>query len=152
MTATNHAITGALIGLTVHNPTLAIPLAFLSHFALDALPHYGYRGDERQFYKNNMFAVMLSVDAAMCGLLVLVLFVASPVNVYLAIVCAFIATSPDFMWVGRYIAVLKGKAFPVYKNPLVKFHSWIQWSQTPIGAIVEILWFFVFGSILLSRI
>ena len=32
MRATNHALTGAIIGLTVQNPWVALPAAFLSHF------------------------------------------------------------------------------------------------------------------------
>ena len=40
MTATNHALTGATIATLVRQPYLAIPLAFLSHFFCDALPHF----------------------------------------------------------------------------------------------------------------
>ena len=42
MTATNHALSGALIGLAVMQPILALPLAFVSHFMLDAVPHFGF--------------------------------------------------------------------------------------------------------------
>ncbi len=41
MTGFNHAVTGALIAGAVGNPFLAIPLAFASHFVLDAIPHFG---------------------------------------------------------------------------------------------------------------
>ena len=41
MTATNHALTGAIIGLVIGEPVLAIALAFASHFICDALPPVG---------------------------------------------------------------------------------------------------------------
>jgi hypothetical protein len=44
MTATNHAITGAIIAVVIDKPVIALPLALLSHFAQDALPHFGYAG------------------------------------------------------------------------------------------------------------
>jgi hypothetical protein len=40
VTAPNHALTGALIGLSVANPVLALPLAFVSHLLQDTVPHY----------------------------------------------------------------------------------------------------------------
>ncbi|MBI4029189.1 MAG: hypothetical protein HY376_02390 [Candidatus Blackburnbacteria bacterium] len=35
-----HAVVGAAIAYKVGNPALALPLAFLSHFALDLVPHW----------------------------------------------------------------------------------------------------------------
>jgi hypothetical protein len=35
---------GAIIALAISQPLIALPLAFVSHFVLDALPHYGYGG------------------------------------------------------------------------------------------------------------
>jgi hypothetical protein len=46
MHSINHAALGAVIGLVTKDPLIAIPAAFASHFVLDALPHYGIRGDE----------------------------------------------------------------------------------------------------------
>jgi hypothetical protein len=39
MLSTPHLLTGAAIVLTVPQPELSLPLAFLSHFVLDAIPH-----------------------------------------------------------------------------------------------------------------
>jgi hypothetical protein len=41
MTGFNHGMAGAVIALTVKQPVLAVPLAFLSHFATDMIPHFG---------------------------------------------------------------------------------------------------------------
>lgn len=40
MTATGHAILGTIIAAKVGNPTLAVPLALLSHVAADIFPHW----------------------------------------------------------------------------------------------------------------
>ena len=44
MVITNHVLAGSLIGIGIKEPTLAITLAFVSHFVMDALPHFGYPG------------------------------------------------------------------------------------------------------------
>jgi len=40
MTATGHAIIGTVIAAKIGDPVLAIPLAFASHVAADAFPHW----------------------------------------------------------------------------------------------------------------
>lgn len=40
MLTTPHAVTGAAIATLVPNPVVAIPLAILSHYALDTVPHW----------------------------------------------------------------------------------------------------------------
>lgn len=40
MTATGHAVIGAIIAAKVGNPALAIPLAIASHIAADIFPHW----------------------------------------------------------------------------------------------------------------
>lgn len=40
MTATGHAVIGAIIAAKVGNPTLSIPLAIGSHILSDAIPHW----------------------------------------------------------------------------------------------------------------
>ncbi len=47
MLATPHMVAGAAIGKTVRRPWLVVPIAFLSHFVLDFIPHldsYGVFG------------------------------------------------------------------------------------------------------------
>ncbi|HZP50351.1 hypothetical protein [Actinocrinis sp.] len=41
MLITNHVLSGALIGAAAESPAAALPLGVASHFALDALPHWG---------------------------------------------------------------------------------------------------------------
>ncbi len=42
MTATAHALVAAAIARAIPNPYLSIPLAFGSHFILDAVPHWDF--------------------------------------------------------------------------------------------------------------
>jgi hypothetical protein len=46
---TNHVLSGALIGALVRRPAPAFAVAVASHFALDALPHWGDWGSKRRF-------------------------------------------------------------------------------------------------------
>lgn len=139
MTATNHAVTGAVIGLAVGQPLLALPAAFLSHFVCDALPHYGSASPPEKELKTNRFRNYLVVEAAICALLVLILAVTRPDHWLLASFCAFLATSPDLFWINSYVKIRAGK--PWRPNLYSRFAKRIQWFAKPIGAIFEVVWF-----------
>jgi hypothetical protein len=142
VTATNHALTGAAIGLALSaHPALALPAAFLSHFVLDAIPHF-------EMPNNNIgttrFRNYLVLDMLLCVLLVVALFALGTPHWWLVSLCAFVATTPDFMWVtdyvksqkqGRQVLRSKSKA-PWYR----RLHSAIQWFAKPLGGIVEAAW------------
>lgn len=137
MTATNHALTGAVIGLAVRQPLLALPIAFLSHFVLDALPHFGSKHLRPSQHR---FVYYLAAEAGACAAVVLTLAILHPTGWFVATLCAFLATSPDFMWVGEFLAARKGQKQPPRRHPLVRFHSVIQWYQKEPGALVELGW------------
>lgn len=130
-------MTGAIIGLTIHQPEFALPLALASHFVLDALPHFGERNDS---HVSRVFRGLLLIDVVLCTVLVVWLAVMIPPYWPLAVGCAFLAASPDFMWFTGYLRVLQHKPKKKLKNPIIRFHSWIQWYQLPPGALVEIVW------------
>jgi hypothetical protein len=48
---TNHVLSGALIGALARRPAPAFAVAVASHFALDALPHWGDWGSNRRFLR-----------------------------------------------------------------------------------------------------
>lgn len=143
MTATNHALTGAIIGLSISNPIVAIPLAFASHFALDAIPHYrplGSSHSDDEVIASKKFMPILSTDALLCLVLVAALFLSGTPNWLLAGLCAFAATSPDLAHITKVSAVVKGKPQPKPKDPLAKLHRKVQWFQEPVGIVVELVW------------
>ncbi|GAC1386654.1 MAG: hypothetical protein NVS1B7_3690 [Candidatus Saccharimonadales bacterium] len=140
VTATNHALTGALIGLSVQNTLLAITLAFLSHFLLDALPHFGDRHNRLGLNLHGIyFKAMLLVDATLCIVLVGVLTALQPGHWTTAVIAAFVATSPDLAWIPDFITSVRHTAAPKY-GKFRQFASAIQWSETPLGIIPEVIW------------
>lgn len=139
MTAVNHALTGTFIGLVVGQPLIALPVALASHFACDALPHFGTRLPSEITLKSNSFRNYLIVEATLCFLIVLGLAVLRPQHWLLAAVCAFLAASPDLLSVNRYLKIRHGKHWK--RNTYSKFAGNIQWFERPIGAVVEAAWF-----------
>jgi hypothetical protein len=51
MLLTNHVLSGAVIGAVVRRPVPAFMVGVASHFALDAVPHWGPWPDRRQFLR-----------------------------------------------------------------------------------------------------
>jgi hypothetical protein len=137
VTATNHALTGALIGLVAANPIVAVPVSFLSHYVLDVIPHFG-KSDDPDFIKTKFFRNYLMIDASLCILLVLVLAAAQPQYWLLASVCAFFATSPDLALIPRFVAAKKNK--PYRPGAYNHFAARIQRYEKPEGGLVEFAW------------
>ncbi|HVC36131.1 MAG TPA: hypothetical protein VNE40_01630 [Candidatus Dormibacteraeota bacterium] len=139
MTATNHALTGALIGLTIANPLIALPLALISHFGLDALPHFGKQPNNATWLRSPIFKTILTVDILLCLALVAVLYGLRPDHWFLAASCAFLGTSPDLLSIGRFRNALAHRKL-TKPSGLALFASAIQWFERPIGIVVEAAW------------
>jgi len=153
VTAANHALTGALIGLTVTNPWLALPLAFVSHFVCDAIPHYDMKDtSEAQLIGSKRFVTWyILVPGAVCALIVAVLAAARPAHWLLAAICAFVAASPDLFWAPRFLYVRRtGKDRPL--NAFLRFHAGLQWLTGPRLIWVEAVWFVVFAGLLVAHL
>ena len=141
MTATNHALTGALIGLSIGNPWLALPAAFVSHFVLDAVPHFGFKGklsDEELLWRP-AFKVLLAVEALLCFGVVLTLWLIRPEYWLLGAVCAFVAASPDLYSLPRFIEVNGWSSKKTQWNAFRRFHRGIQ-TERIWGAWIELAW------------
>lgn len=134
MTTTSHAVTGAMIATVIRQPFLVIPLAFLSHFVCDALPHFGL---DMKFGEKKMYW-WLGIDgtaALLCATFLLWYGVRDPV---LLAICGFAAMSPDLAWL--YYG-LKGPQLKIAKHDIVtRFHSWIQWYQKVPGIFIDFAW------------
>ena len=143
MTASNHAITGAVIAVVIKQPVMALPIAFLSHFVLDALPHFGSHEDD--IPKRNaswLFRAVVSVDVI--GFLFLLICIPdlAKQNVLPATVLwsMLAAASPDINWIWQFVQAIRTKKWPA-SNWYSCFHQAIQWFEKPIGLLVELLWF-----------
>lgn len=139
MRAINHAVTGAAIGLVVGIPEIAVPLALISHYVCDTLPHYGETRPKVEEVSGKPFLVLLVLDACLCTLLVGLLVAARPTHWLLAAVCAFVAASPDMLSLRRFIDLNHG--IVKKRNAYERFSLGIQWFERPIGAVVEVAWF-----------
>jgi hypothetical protein len=139
MRAINHALTGAAIGLVVGEPIAAVPMAFVSHYLCDIIPHYGSSIPDEEVLNTKSFRVILLADFCLCVLVVLILALTRPQHWLLAAVCAFVAASPDLASFGRYRSARQGK--PLRPNRYLDFSKGIQRFERPIGAVVEVVWF-----------
>lgn len=137
MTATNHALTGAVLGLTISNPLLALPAALLSHFVCDAIPHYS---DTRVSPGSHNFALYLLVDILGAIAVATFLFILRPDNWFVACWAAFLATSPDLMWAPLFVRAQKTGKEVRPQHVVARFHARIQWFARPIGITVEYAW------------
>lgn len=145
MTATNHAVTGALIATIIPNPFIAIPLAFTAHFVMDAIPHFGINEqDALKRNKNRTFLLVLMIDIMIAGLLLLSLPIAlgGAINPWLVFASMLTCMAPDLVWGWRFYGEIKYKIQKRMSSFSI-FHEKIQRSETPKGLIVEILWFVV---------
>ena len=137
MTISNHLLVGATIATVVKEPLLALPLAFASHFALDALPHFGYNnGGYAALFKHRLTYVMMVLDVVGVTLIALTFDLAQP----LVWLCAFLALLPDVEWPYRYFLFeRRGKTPPT--TILTNFHNQAQWCERQWGFWVEIVFF-----------
>src|SRR6478672_11642994 len=112
MTGTNHGLTGAAIALLVREPLLAVPLSFASHFACDAIPHYG--GDPKaSALFDNKFNTILITDFLVAVTIMGVLGALFPERRILIWACMIAAASPDLMWAyyDLYLTKIKRRKF-----------------------------------------
>lgn len=144
MTGTNHALTGAVIAGAIGNPIIALPVAFVSHFLLDGLPHFG----EGVHALSKLTKSVWLLDFFLLSCLMLFLLLSQN---WIFFAGAFAAISPDFAWIYRFIVKEKlGKIKPTQMNKFNRFHSSIQKYETKHGILIEIVWFIFIASVLYS--
>jgi hypothetical protein len=98
---TNHVMSGALIGAVARRPLPAFALGVASHFALDAVPHWGVWGSRRGFLRVAVPDGLISLAAV--GAMTAV----SPADRRLAVVAGMAGAAlpdldkPALLWFGR---------------------------------------------------
>ena len=151
MTGTSHAITGATIAAVVAQPAVALPLAFVSHYICDMIPHVGTKDvppAESQAAANRIYLLDFGLICVFFGVLYLV-------NAPLVVLAgAFLAGIPDIVWFYRYI--YKEIMLKIRPHAMIWFNAWharIQWSETlRYGIAVEVVYSSVLLAILFAKI
>jgi hypothetical protein len=124
----NHVASGALIGALTRRPLPALALGVASHFALDAVPHWGEWGSQRRFLRVAVLDGLVSLAA------VAAFTAASPADRRLAVVAGMAgAALPDLD--KPAILVVGRSPFPPAVN---RFHGRIQ-HEAPGRAPYEVL-------------
>ena len=136
MTGLNHAATGALVAVVVKEPATALPIALLSHFVSDALPHW----------KLKVKRLFLLADSVLSLVLLAVVSVVFTAPAWLVFSCGLLAILPDAMWLRQVVITGKYKT-KNYQSPLLNIirylHLKVQWCEPENGWYLEILWFIV---------
>lgn len=135
-------MTGALVGVLVHRPALAIPLAFFSHFAVDALPHYGYgyvaphvRDQQKHFLRKQTVDTYLALFLSWY----LAYSLRNHQTPVVMMFCMLAACVPDAVWAYQYIlAHRRGSYMP--HGWFARLHKRIQWCERSWGFYVELAW------------
>lgn len=133
MLSTPHILVGGAIVKSIPNPYISLPLAFISHFLFDAIPHWDFAPSLRP--KTLLF---MFIDYAI-GLFLLFGLSLGEVGQLLIIIGGISATLPDFILaVWRLFDLKFLKITPL--NTLNGFHLGIQ-------NRISVLWGSVFSTI-----
>lgn len=143
MTISNHFATGALIAFAIKQPYLALPLAFLSHFALDVLPHHGvpHVNSLTKLLRKPSFIATETLD--LIGIVLLIVLLRDQPYLLLG---GLAAASPDAVWFYRLFRH-RGNT-EAGMNRLTHFHNRIQWGEREWGIVIEIVFFIAIFSTL----
>lgn len=146
MTGINHALTGGLIATAIANPMIGLPVAFLSHFLLDVLPHFG----EAYGKRSRLSKIVWIVDGVVVGIFVIVALVSGS---WLFLLGALAGMSPDFAWIYRFTVQENfGKLPPRPENKFNQFHSGIQHFESRVGLLAEVVWLALLMRLLVGEI
>ncbi|HEX6462277.1 MAG TPA: hypothetical protein VFZ58_03315 [Candidatus Saccharimonadales bacterium] len=146
MTGFNHIATGVVIAVSVQHPVLAPILSLVSHFILDALPHYdpGYYGPREPYGKQ--FKPYLIIETLLIPAVLVTSIIIFQNHWLLVLVCALLAYAPDILW-----AFEKRYGQQKLLKKFYEFHNKIQWGERPWGWTIESVYFFAIGFILLNQ-
>lgn len=158
-----HFITGAAITKLIPNKLIAYPLAFLSHFLLDALPHtdYSLRGISSGWKKKNFYESISSLILdTLFGIAFIIIWAMAfdNFNVNTALIGGFLGILPDFLNLISYLFHNKNFLLFIKGHPLTdleefktktqnryyRFHHWVHNKFEPpnsIGVITQIIIF-----------
>ncbi len=131
MLATNHGLTGIILGAYLPLP-IAIPVAFASHFVMDALPHFGIPHEQRNSSRAYKMIVVCDTVLALSFAVALI-----PLQKWRMEAVGWVAYAPDGLWVLYYFT--HGRDFHLKpSSAFQRFHMNIQRYERPWGLAIEL--------------
>lgn len=133
MTATAHALIGASIAARFTNPIIGIPLAFISHFLADLIPHWDVGTNHRQ--KSVLRSTVEATLDVLLGFALAFLLFGKFVQPAYLFVMIITAQLPD--WVGTPFWLFDLK-FPPFSWAYFLGHKVQSRLQLPWGLVTQI--------------
>lgn len=133
-------LTGTAIAVALREPLLVAPLALMSHFILDAIPHFDHPLYQ---YGSRYFTLIMAADGVVSVGTVTLVMLALPHLAGVIALGALFAIMPDFLWLYYY----------THGRPqwwFFRFHTKIQWYERPPGILVEASYLFFISTALLA--
>ncbi len=136
MTATGHAVLGAVIAAKIANPFLAIPLAIVSHFAADIFPHWD-TGTNHRKKSNEKFFVESLLDVVFSFIVAysLLIWLFPQTNFLYAFIIILISQLPDWITAPYIFFKIKSPIFLICYNFQHRFNNRL---DKPWGIITQI--------------
>lgn len=131
MFLTNHTLSGAVLALNIHNPVLLVPAAFMSHLALDSLPHFGHPGMN---FKQLPGTAIAFIDCSLALTSYLLIIHHWPQHWFMITVGIFFACLPDLLYIPEIFLNIR-----IWKS-LYNLHHNVQWGEFPGGIAIEGIW------------
>lgn len=133
MTATGHALVATLIIAKISNPYISLPLAFVSHFACDLIPHWDAGTHHREKSKKRLF-IESGADVAVSIVSSYFLYhsILGQSDYVLLYSAVFISQLPD--WLTAPYFILK------WNHPLVGFSKYMYKIQHKLNSRLDKPW------------
>ena len=100
------------------NPIFVFPLAFVSHFVLDIVPHYKLKHPTRK-----SFVIEMVIDVLISAVFVALylIYASDAPGTLMVLATCFFATLPDFFLLLRFLWKIE-----IFKPLMISFHARIQ--------------------------
>lgn len=145
MTGFNHTLAGSIIAVITPAPLVPI-FALVSHFILDAMPHFGNHAaiTVENSRLSKRFKQLLIVDALLCIASLSLALLLFPDKWLVITIGVIFAAGPDFLW------MFESRAKSRLSKRFFIFAKRIQWAEWPRGWILEIIYGLTFVTILFA--
>jgi len=127
MTATAHALIGASLAAKITNPIIGIPIAILSHFIADLIPHWDAGTNHREKSMNRLrFEATLDVLLGLALVFLIFRNLVDPIYLFAMVIAAQL---PDWLEAPSWMFNIKIPPF-----------SWLDWLGHKLQSRLQLPW------------